>query len=148
MVYSLVLLYPFFCTGTADLSNIHLSTRRQRKLGIIDRGHAFDGSWNAAAHGAGRESTTPKNRTEGEYRHNAGLKANTAMTGLALLAFLGAGHTQSEGRYSDRVALWLRYRVSQQLPSGYLSERDQVGQEPTVLFARMSSPGIAALALT
>jgi hypothetical protein len=120
----------------------------EKALEWLAQAQAFDGSWNAAAHGAGRESTTPKNRTEGEYRHNAGLKANTAMTGLALLAFLGAGHTQSEGRYSDRVALGLRYLVSQQLPSGDLSGRDQVGQEPTVLFARMYSHGMAALALT
>ena len=120
----------------------------EKALAWLAQAQAFDGSWNAAAHGAGRESTAPRSRTEGEYRHNAGLKANTAMTGLALLAFLGAGHTQSEGRYSDRVSLGLRYLLSQQLPSGDLSGRDQVGQEPTVLFARMYSHGMAALALT
>lgn len=120
----------------------------EKALAWLAQAQAFDGSWNAAAHGAGRESTAPRNRTEGEYRHNAGLKANTAMTGLALLAFLGAGHTQSEGQFSGRVSLGLRYLLSQQLPSGDLSGRDQVGQEPTVLFARMYSHGMAALALT
>ena len=120
----------------------------ERALAWLAQAQSPDGSWNAATHGAGREASAARNRIDGEYRHNAGLKANTAMTGLALLAFLGAGHTQLEGRYSDRVALGLSYLMSQQLPSGDLSGRDQVGQEPTVLFARMYSHGMAALALT
>jgi hypothetical protein len=120
----------------------------EKALAWLAQAQAFDGSWNAAAHGAGREVAQGRNRMDGEYRHNAGLKANTAMTGLALLAFLGAGHTQLEGRHHDQVALGLRYLLSQQLPSGDLSGRDQVGQEPTVLFARMYSHGMAALALT
>ncbi len=120
----------------------------EKALAWLAQAQAFDGSWNAAAHGAGREAAQGRNRIDGEYRHNAGLKANTAMTGLALLAFLGAGHTQLEGRYHDQVALGLQYLLSQQLPSGDLSGRDQVGQEPTVLFARMYSHGMAALALT
>lgn len=120
----------------------------EKALEWLARNQSLDGSWNAAVHGAGREAPATRNRTDSEYRHNAGLKANTAMTGLALLAFLGAGHTQMEGRYSAQVELGIRYLMSQQFPSGDLSGRDQVGQEPTVLFARMYSHGMAALALT
>jgi hypothetical protein len=120
----------------------------ERALAWLAQAQSPDGSWNAAAHGAGHETAAARNRTEGEYRHNAGLKANTAMTGLALLALLGAGHTQLDGRYSGRVTAGLQYLLSQQLPSGDLSGRDQVGQEPTVLFARMYSHGMAALALS
>ncbi len=106
------------------------------------------GGWNAAEHGAGREALAASNRTDGEYRHNAGLKANTAMTGLSLLAFLGAGHTHLDGQYKENVGSGLRYLIAQQLPSGDLSGREQIGREPTVRFARMYSHGMAALALT
>ena len=120
----------------------------ERALGWLARAQGPVGGWNAAEHGAGREVSTASNRTDGEYRHNAGLKANTAMTGLSLLAFLGAGHTHTDGQYKEIVGGGLRYLLAQQLPSGDLSGREQIGREPTVRFARMYSHGMAALALT
>ncbi|MEQ1826603.1 MAG: prenyltransferase/squalene oxidase repeat-containing protein [Pirellula sp.] len=120
----------------------------ERALAWLARAQSSSGGWNAAEHGAGRDPISNANRPDGEYRHNAGLKANTAMTGLALLAFLGAGHTQYEGQYRDHVKAGLDYLRLQQLPSGDLSGRDQVGHEPTVRFARMYSHGMASLALT
>ena len=116
-------------------------------LAWLARAQSPDGGWNAAEHGAGRETVSATNRAESENRQNAGLKANTAMTGLSLLAFLGAGHTHIEGQYKDNVANGLRYLLSQQLPSGDLSGRGQIGREPTVRFARMYSHGMAALSL-
>jgi hypothetical protein len=120
----------------------------ERALAWLARAQGIDGGWHAAEHGAGRVPSAANNRTHGEYRHNAGLKANTAMTGLALLAFLGAGHTHVDGQYKEVVTRGLLYLKDQQLPSGDLSGRDQVGREPTVRFARMYSHGMAALALT
>jgi hypothetical protein len=117
-------------------------------LGWLARAQSRDGSWIAAAHGAGREASNRSPGPDGEYRHNAGQKANTAMTGLALLAFLGAGNTHLEGTYKENVLAGLKYLISQQLPSGDLSGRDQVGREPTVRYARMYSHGMASLALT
>ncbi len=116
-------------------------------LAWLARAQSPDGGWNAAEHGAGRETAVATNRAENENRQNAGLKANTAMTGLSLLAFLGAGHTHTDGQYKDHVANGLRYLLSQQLPSGDLSGRGQIGREPTVRFARMYSHGMAALSL-
>ena len=116
-------------------------------LAWLARAQSPDGGWNAAEHGAGRETAVATNRAESENRQNAGLKANTAMTGLSLLAFLGAGHTHIEGQYKDNVANGVRYLLSQQLPSGDLSGRGQIGREPTVRFARMYSHGMAALSL-
>ena len=116
-------------------------------LAWLARAQSPDGGWNAAEHGAGRETAVATNRAESENRQNAGLKANTAMTGLSLLAFLGAGHTHFEGLYKDNVANGVRYLLSQQLPSGDLSGRGQIGREPTVRFARMYSHGMAALSL-
>lgn len=120
----------------------------ERALAWLARAQGIDGGWHAAEHGAGRVPSAANNRTHSEYRHNAGLKANTAMTGLALLAFLGAGHTHIDGQYKEVVTRGLLYLKDQQLPSGDLSGRDQVGREPTVRFARMYSHGMAALALT
>jgi len=120
----------------------------ERALAWLARAQGPDGGWNAAEHAAGRPSPVSNNRTDSENRQQAGLKANTAMTGLALLSFLGAGHTHADGQYKDTVANGLRYLISQQLPSGDLSGRDQVGREPTVRFARMYSHGMAALAIT
>ena len=120
----------------------------ERALAWLARAQGIDGGWHAAEHGAGRVPSAANNRTHSEYRHNAGLKANTAMTGLALLAFLGAGHTHVDGQYKEVVTRGLLYLKDQQLPSGDLSGRDQVGREPTVRFARMYSHGMAALALT
>ena len=120
----------------------------ERALAWLARAQGPSGGWNAAEHGAGRPSAALSNRTDAENRQQAGLKANTAMTGLALLSFLGAGHTHTDGQYTETVANGLRYLISQQLPSGDLSGRDQVGREPTVRFARMYSHGMAALAIT
>ena len=119
-----------------------------RALAWLAKAQSKDGGWNAAENGAGREPSATKNRIDSDYRHNAGLKANTAMTGLALLSFLGAGHTHTEGQYKDNLTQGLRYLLAQQFPSGDLSGRDQVGREPTVRFAKMYSHGMAALALT
>ncbi len=126
----------------------------ERALAWLAQAQRPDGSWNAAEHGAGNVTLATLKRAGNENRDNAGRKANTAMTGLALLAFLGAGHTHIDGRYKDNVAAGLRYLLSQQFQksgdqgTGDLCGRDQVGrQEPTVRFARMYSHGMAALSL-
>lgn len=107
-----------------------------------------DGSWNAAAHGAGSSDSNHLSSEEGRYRSNAGARANTAMTGLALLAFLGAGHTHQQGPFADTVKRGLQYLISQQFPSGDLSGRDQVGTDPSVRYARMYSHAMATLAVS
>ena len=53
-----------------------------------------DGRWDADAHGAGKES-----KIMGHDRGGAGKKADTGVTGLALLAFLGAGESHLEGKH-------------------------------------------------
>jgi hypothetical protein len=119
----------------------------QHALQWLAAAQSEDGSWNAAAHGAGREDASKRVASEGMYRADAGKRANTAMTGLALLAFLGAGHTHVEGPYAATVLRGLQYLRTQQFPSGDLSGRDQIGIEPTVRYARMYSHGMASLAL-
>jgi hypothetical protein len=44
-------------------------------------------------------------------KHEAGFKTDTACTGLAVLAFLGAGHTERVGQYKDnvrRAVVWMK----------------------------------------
>jgi hypothetical protein len=127
--------------------DLQSETAVQRALEWLSRAQSEEGAWSAAAHGAGLEDASKLATPEGKYRANAGRRANTAMTGLALLAFLGAGHTHTEGPYSKTVAAGLEYLQRQQFPSGDLSGRDQIGQDATVRYARMYSHGMASLAM-
>jgi hypothetical protein len=61
----------------------------------------------------------------------------TGVNGLALMAFLGAGHVPGEGKYHAVVERGIRYIVNQQSPEGYLG--DQSG--------RMYGHGMATLLL-
>ncbi len=122
-------------------------TAVQNALAWLARAQSPDGSWNAQQYGAGGDAHGAAAAPEGLYRAHAGRHADTAMTGLALLAFLGAGHTHREGPYAETVLRGLRYLIAQQFPSGDLSGRNQVGQDPSVRYARMYSHGMASLAM-
>ncbi len=101
-----------------------------------------DGSWNAKKYGGGTET-----HALGEYRYSTGDRADTGISGLALLAFLSAGHTHLEGEHRRTVQLGLQYLLQAQMPSGDLSGPKQVGSEPSVMNARMYCHSIATLAL-
>jgi len=101
-----------------------------------------DGSWNAKRFGGGTET-----QALGEHRHETGDRADTGVSGLALLAFLSAGHTHREGDHQLVVERGLSYLIEAQMPSGDLSGPKQIGQEPSVMNARMYCHGIATLAL-
>jgi hypothetical protein len=95
-----------------------------------------DGRWDARRHGAGRELMVG-----GRDREGAGTKADTGMTGLALLAFLARGHTHLEGDYQTNVRLGLEYLLRSQGSDGSLG-----GQATT--FAFMYSHAMATLAVS
>ncbi len=95
-----------------------------------------DGHWDPAATGAGREDYVL-----GQDRQGAGRQADTALTGLALLAFLGAGQTHLEGDFRQTVARGLTFLMQSQDPSGHLAGHAE-------LFAHMYSHGIATLAVS
>jgi hypothetical protein len=101
-----------------------------------------DGAWDARAHGAGTET-----HALGESRYGTGDKADTGISGLALLAFLSAGHTHLDGEYQQTVQRGLQYLLRSQMPSGDLSGPKQVGSDRGVLNARMYCHSIATLAL-
>lgn len=58
---------------------------------------------------------------EGQDRQNAGLTADSGVTGLAILAFLGAGYTHEEGRYADQVDRALSWLIRKQRADGFLA---------------------------
>jgi len=118
----------------------------RRALAFLAKAQSPDGSWNAQTYGAGR--LVDLSSAESRYRADTGKFADTAMTGLALLAFLGAGHTHKDpGAYSEVVQRGLLYLREQQFPSGDLSGRGQIGSQPTVRYSRMYSHGIAGIAI-
>jgi hypothetical protein len=75
-------------------------------LGWLARHQEPDGHWDAVKNGARR-------------------KTDTAITGLALLAFLNAGHTERVGSYKDNVKRAVAWLLSQQHKDGSIySESD------------------------
>jgi hypothetical protein len=101
-----------------------------------------DGSWNAKQYGGGFETNAL-----GASRHGTGSRADTGVSGLALLAFLSAGHTHLEGEHHLVVQRGLEYLIRVQMPSGDLSGPKQVGNDLGILNARMYCHGIATLAI-
>lgn len=95
-----------------------------------------DGRWDASRQLAGREQVVA-----GHDRGGAGADADTGITALALLAFLGAGHTQSAGEHIDTVAAGLKFLKSQQAPDGNLGGGARN-------FAFMYCHGMATLAVS
>ena len=72
-------------------------------------------------------------------KFQANVKSNTAATGMALLPFLAAGHTQKAGQYQQTVAKGLKWLVDNQKENGdLLAKGDQ---------QHMYSIGIAAIPL-
>jgi hypothetical protein len=57
---------------------------------------------------------------EGVDRLNAGKQADSGVTALSLLAFLGAGYTHEEGQYADQIDRTLSWLIRQQRADGYL----------------------------
>ncbi len=103
---------------------------------------ATDGAWVAKDYGAGTETWAL-----GEQRYGTGKRADTGVTGLALLAFLSAGHTHLEGEHRKTVEQGLRFLLHSQMPSGDLSGPKQIGGDRGVMNARMYCHGIAMLAV-
>ncbi|MBN1910785.1 MAG: hypothetical protein JW818_13655 [Pirellulales bacterium] len=88
----------------------------QAGLKWLARNQEPDGSWNPRHHEGGRETNVA-----GRDRLGAGIKADSGMTGLALLAFLAAGHTHQAGPYQANVQKGIDYLIKVQKPDGSLA---------------------------
>lgn len=93
-----------------------------------------DGRWDASRHGAGQERYVLN-----ENRGAAGAKADTGVSGLALLAFLGAGQTHRDGMYAKEVAAGLEFLRQSQAADGSLGGDAE-------FFARMYCHSMATFA--
>lgn len=90
----------------------------------VDRGLAYlacaqskDGSWPSGINTTGRPR--PNIQTEGD----------PAITALAVMAFLSAGHVPGEGLYGDRIALGIRFVAQGQLKNGLFAGANLGGVE-------------------
>src|SRR5690606_40641079 len=63
------------------------------------------------------------------------MHADTAATGMALLCFLGAGYTHTDGKYRDAVGAGLAHLVGHQKDNGRSEER-RVGEEGRTRWVR------------
>jgi hypothetical protein len=99
-------------------------------LAYLARIQQPDGSWNL--HGAEGERLSVEDQRK---------ESPTAATGLALLAFLGAGYDHQEGKYAATVERGLNWLTAQQRPDGNLYSR---GSDERV---QLYSHGIAAIPL-
>ncbi|MFM7245320.1 MAG: prenyltransferase/squalene oxidase repeat-containing protein [Planctomycetaceae bacterium] len=75
----------------------------ERGLAWLARHQAPDGSWRFDLSGC---------RCDGGCRDPGSVTSTTAATGVALLPFLGAGHTQLEGEHRETVSRGLYYLMS------------------------------------
>jgi len=95
-----------------------------------------NGSWGAQRHGAGAGE-----RVLDVDPQPPGVRADNGVSGLALLAFLGAGHTHMEGKYRNNVRRAIDFLVRTQKSNGNLSGNAQI-------HASMYCHGMATLALS
>jgi hypothetical protein len=134
---------PAFAGRTAAASRpaggIEDPATLERARKMVDRGLEFlarsqlaDGRWRLTEFAGGTEADIPK------------LDSDAAATGLALLAFFGAGHDHFAGEYRDTVRRGLEFLISVQKPDGDLFlPADDLSNSCGWLY----SHGIASLAL-
>lgn len=108
----------------------------QAALQWLELAQSSDGRWDASDFGAGHET-----KTLGHDRRGAGENADTGITGLALLAFLGAGNTHVQGDHRETVQRGLQFLLRSQASDGNLAGDARV-------FEKMYCHGIALLALS
>jgi hypothetical protein len=94
-----------------------------------------DGRWDSRQTGGGRET-----QTMGHDRGNAGIAADTGITGLALLAFLGSGETHLDGPHRSTVQKGLEFLIASQRHDGEMAGAARP-------YARMYCHGMATLAV-
>ena len=98
-------------------------------LDFLARHQSADGSWSFNRFGAGQPG----------YEHEeASFQSDTAATGLALLAFLGAGYDHYDDQYLNVVRGGLDFLVNNQKPNGdlYLATDAESNKSALVLQPR------------
>jgi hypothetical protein len=107
----------------------------QAALAWLAGAQSADGRWSAVRHGGGIERSV-----QGHHRHGAGAKSDHGVTGLALLALLGAGNTHQDGPYRENVSRGIRFLIGRQRADGSLAGDAE-------FFAALYCHGMAGIAL-
>ena len=88
----------------------------ERALKFLADAQSSDGRWDASDYGAG----TAEVSEDSNIRNNTGREADSGVTGLCLLAYLGAGNTTRSGPYKQTVRDAISFLMSEQREDGYL----------------------------
>lgn len=94
-----------------------------------------DGRWDADEYGSGQEQLVLN-----QNRGGAGRNADTGVSALALLAFLGAGHSHMHGDYQDTVRYGIDFLIRSQAADGSIFG-------DSTLYAQMYCHSMATFAL-
>ena len=98
------------------------------------------GFWEPIESTLGSEPDKTVNFPNPQERARSGFGAESGLTALAVLAFLGKGYTHEDNLFSDNVDRALRWLISQQDANGFLGGRAN-------RYARMYCHGMATIAL-
>lgn len=71
-----------------------------------------------------------RQHTDGSFGSGSNYKRNVAVTSLAGMAFLSAGHTPGRGQYGRNIDKAIDYILSCAKPSGYIVREDSSGHGP------------------
>jgi len=114
-----------------------IETEAAVKAGIewLVRAQKKRGNWDASQFGGGVDR-----EVDGQNRGVTGAEADMGISGLALLALMGNGHTHLKGKYRTVVQHGLEYLLSQQEADGNLSGNAS-------LFASMYCHAMATIAV-
>lgn len=88
--------------------------------GFESRCPANNRCWGAAGKGNPSEAERINNPADRAALMTAGQMADTGLTALVVLTYLGAGYTHEEGQYADTVDRAIRWMIRQQQSTGYL----------------------------
>ena len=124
--------HPGSGTGPGDGSDAKTEASVEQGLEFLSRMQAADGHWSLHAFpGATADDT-------------ALIHSDTAATGLALLAYLGADYDHFDGKYHDAVRRGIEYLLDRQRADGDLFIP---ADDYTNAYSRFYSHGIATIAL-
>lgn len=101
----------------------------QEGLKWLARNQSRDGTWSM----------------RGPYNDGIFQENRSAATGLALLAFLGAGHTTNEGEYKTQVAKGFKALLARQNEDGFFYQRDD--EQGEIIQHQLYTQAIATIAL-
>ncbi|HWB10709.1 MAG TPA: hypothetical protein VG826_15880 [Pirellulales bacterium] len=107
-------------------------------LDFLARHQNVDGSWSLQLQKLSQGRPGYENAGDGQ------MVSDTAATGLAMLAFLGAGYTHTDGKYRLAVGRGLNYLLGNQRPDGDLFLPQEARSNLNVW---LYSHGIASIAL-